>query len=132
MTSKEARALINDELDGYFESPHDDPPTWAVMLTLYLDETLSKEESLWVVAGYLGKKSNWRKYVPAWADALSPKNSIHLADLRLGSRNAKRRHGDMLERLGLVPKQCGLLPFAGSVIVRDYNLDVKDTSLAGC
>jgi hypothetical protein len=51
---------VNEELDGLFESPHDDPPKWVLMLTIYIDETLDKKSGLCIVAGYLGKRKHWK------------------------------------------------------------------------
>jgi hypothetical protein len=129
VTSSGERRFVNEELDGYFESPHDDSPTCAAMLTIYLDESVDDNNSLWVVGGYLGKKSNWKKYVPLWTKELVPLKSLHMKSLRLNSKQAKKRYGETLKRLGSVPKRCGLIPFAGSVRVNDYKSEVTGSVL---
>jgi len=45
----------------------------------------------------------------------------------MGSKNGPKRHGDLLRRLGLVPRQANLRAFAGSVRTTDYADKIKGT-----
>jgi len=119
----------DEELDGLFESPEDDPPKWVCMLKLYLDESLDDETGMYYVAGYLGNKKQWKNYVDVWRKELNPRKAIHIADLRLGSKRARDRYGDILSRLGRIPAQCGLRAFAGSICRKDYEDKVSGTVL---
>lgn len=98
------------------------------MLTLCIDETIDKQTGLCIVAGYLGKRRQWEKYVIEWRKELEPRNSLHLNSLRLNSLNAER-HRELLKRLGGVPKRCGLRPFVGSICEQDYKEMVSGTVL---
>lgn len=117
------------ELDGFFESPEDDPPKVLCMLKLYLDESIDGGTGMCFVAGYLGTKRQWKDYVEAWRKELSPRKSIHVTELRLNSKQAPKRHGDLLRRLGGVPEKCKLRPFAGSICRKDYEDKVSGTAL---
>ena len=116
-------------MDGFFESPEDDPPTVLCMLKLYVDESVDDNTGMCLVAGYLGTKRQWGDYVKLWRAGLKPGTSIHITDLRLGSKKAPKRYGDLLERLGSVPKQCEIRPFAGSICRKDYENKVYGTVL---
>jgi hypothetical protein len=117
------------ELDGVFESPEDDPAEWLCMLKLRLDESFDENTGLCVVAGYLGNQRQWKDYVGAWRKELGNRKSIHVVELRLGSEKAPKRYGDLLRRLGGVPKLCGLRPFAGSICRKDYEHRISGTVL---
>jgi hypothetical protein len=97
------------------------------MLTMYIDETIDKKSGICIVAGYLGKRKHWAALVDAWRVAISPHTSMHLNTMRLGSPSAPRRHGDLLKRLGAIPKECGLRPIVGSACEKDYRELVSGT-----
>jgi hypothetical protein len=100
------------------------------MVTIYLDESCEESNGCWVVAGYLGNKDNWKKYLLAWPKALKPfKSPLHLKTLRLGSAAGARRCGPVLKRLGPIPVECGLRGFVGSAIEKEYRSKVVGTSL---
>jgi hypothetical protein len=82
-----------------------------------------------IVAGYLGKRKHWESYVKDWKHELRGRKSLHLAEMRLGSRRAKDKYGDLLKRIGNVPKRCGLKPFVGSICEQDYRHMVSGTAL---
>ena len=51
----------SEELDGFFSTPHDRPPTILVMLTGYLDENGHHAKEHVIVAGLVGnKEQQWR------------------------------------------------------------------------
>lgn len=99
------------------------------MLTLYVDETIDKKSGTCIVAGYLGKRKHWKRYVKEWKHELGDRKSPHLAEMRLGSPRAKDKYGALLKRMGAVPKRCGLKPFAGSICEQDYRQMVAGTAL---
>lgn len=115
------------ELEGLFYSPLGDHPKWALMLTMYVDESIDSKSGLCVVAGYLGKRKQWATYIDAWEKARGERESLHLATMRLGSKRAKARHQENLERLGFIPAVCGLKPIVGSIRHSDYLDLVKGT-----
>lgn len=121
--------LAKMELDGFFESPEDNPPKWLCMLRLYLDESIDDATGMCFVAGYMGKKKHWKNYVKAWRKELEPRTSIHISQLRLGSSQAPKRYSDLLNRLGGVPEKCGLRPIVGSICRKDYASKVSGTVL---
>lgn len=116
-------------MDGFFESPEDDPPKVLCMLKLRVDESIDDRTGLCVVAGYLGNKRQWLEYVDAWCKARHPRKSIHVSGMRLGSKKAEKRYGDVLHRLGGVPEQCRLRAFSGSICRKDYQDKVSGTVL---
>jgi hypothetical protein len=106
------------ETEGIYDTPHDNPPRWAVMLSAYVDESGQQAKGLVIVAGFIGDKAAWEKCAIAWRDGLSAtrRDSLHVVDLRFKREREKR----LLERLGPIPKNCGLIPVSGSVNVSDY------------
>ena len=98
------------------------------MLTIYVDETFDANGKCFV-GGYLGNKKQWSEYVERWRDALMPRKSLHLVELRLNGKYADKKYGDLLKRLGNIPTVCGLQPFVGSVCVQDYKSLVSGTAL---
>jgi len=117
------------ELDGFFESPEDDPPKVLCMLKLIVDESIDDETGLCLVAGYVGNKRQWSDYVTAWCEKRNPRKSLHIKEMRLGSPQAPKRHGELLSRLGSVPEKCKLRAFAGSICRKDYANKVCGTVL---
>ena len=96
------------------------------MLYAYLDET-GQESKNWVfIAGFLGNEDQWRKFAPAWREALGPqRKSLHMSELRFKKEREKR----LLERLGPIPVSCGLDPMVVGVRVSDYADLVGDNPL---
>jgi hypothetical protein len=113
------------ECEGLCESPVDFPARWAAMIHGYFDE--SGKGGYYVVAGFVGRKSDWKKFVPLWLEALGDSGPLHIKTMRLGSKYARQRSGSLLERLGAVPKQANLRAFAGVVKTSDYRHRVKGT-----
>ena len=103
-------------LDGFFESPHDDPPRWAFMLTAYFDESFESPRGYAVMAGFLGNKDEWTRCATEWRAALKPRRHLHMNMLRW--KNDRPR--ELLEKLGPIPSRCGLRPVYASVRVSDY------------
>lgn len=116
-------------LDGLFDTPEDDPAKWLCMLTLRIDESVDDATGMCIVAGLLGDKDSWKKYVRSWRESLRPRTSLHVSELRLNSPRAPKRYGDLLNRLGPIPKQCGLRAFSGSICKGDYLPRVSGTAL---
>ncbi len=113
------------DLEGFFCSPHDNPPKWGFMLTAYLDET-GHETSNWTfVAGFLGNDEQWKKLVPLWRAALGhQRKHLHMRKLRF----KKKRDRRLLASLGPIPDQCGLIPVVGGVRFSDYEDLVAGTA----
>jgi hypothetical protein len=118
-------AEFSSETEGICESPHDDPAKWAAMLTGYFDECGQEKRGLVVVAGFLGSRGAWDKLAIEWPKGFegSQRKSLHTAALRF-ERDSERR---LLERLGPIPEQCGLVRISGSVNVNDYYHLVEGT-----
>jgi hypothetical protein len=87
------------------------------MLTACLDESGHETKDWQFVAGFLGNEDQWKKFVPLWQAALGPQRKrLHMAELRWNKEYTRQ----LLERLGPVPDQCGLVPVVGGVRVSDY------------
>lgn len=105
------------ELEGFFRVPHDDPPKWLLMYYAYLDETGQQGKEWVFIAGFLGKEDGWKKFTHKWKEALGPqRKSLHMADLRFKRHSEKR----LLERLGPVPVESGLIPVLGGIRIDHY------------
>lgn len=111
----------NDEvLEHAFRIPHDDPPGHLLVLTCYIDES-SQTSSEWMsVAGFIGTDEQWKACVPAWREAISPRDHLHMKELRFTASRAEKRIKPLLERAGAVPDKCGLTPVFGVVRYSDY------------
>jgi hypothetical protein len=99
------------------------------MLKLYVDESMDAATGMWFVAGWYGQATQWKEYARRWEEALSPRTTLHLTRMRLGSSNAVSRHKDLLERLGRIPSECGLFSIAGSIRKADFPSIVSGTAL---
>jgi len=117
----------NQELDGMCNSPHDFPAKWAAMIFGYFDESGEVGDGYYVVAGFIGRRRDWKKFIPLWKEALGDRSSLHMAELRLGSNSAQRRCGDVLKALGEVPRTVGLKAFSGSVRTSDFSQRTNGT-----
>ena len=100
------------------ESPHDNLPKWAAVLTAYFDESMESGDGVVVVAGFIGNRSAWVSCVRKWRRVLKSygRQSIHLKELRFQGN----RHKAMLADLGAIPDNCGLRLLFGCVDVRSY------------
>lgn len=113
-----------------FETPHDRPPAYALMITIYLDESRHGDpDSLMVVAGFYGKKEQWEALVPDWTSALGKKKSLHMKSLRLNSPTGAKRGRRVIGKLGPLPYKHGLTPIFGAVKTGDYMEIIQDTYL---
>jgi hypothetical protein len=94
------------------------PPKWLFMYTAYLDET-GQDTKEWVfIAGFMGKKEHWEKFIPEWKRGLGPQRKrLHMKELRF----KKYRDKELLERLGPIPVNCGLEPVIGGIRVDHYS-----------
>jgi hypothetical protein len=115
------------EIDGLCESPHDNPPQWAIMLTAYFDESFESPRGYAVMAGFLGNKEAWKKCAKEWREGLGAKDSLHMKALRWKNDRPK----DLLEKLGPIPHRCGLRPIYSSVKVADYVDDLSEYATEG-
>lgn len=97
------------------------------MIFGYFDESGESGEGHFVVAGFVGRHRDWETYLQLWKEAKGDHGQLHLKEMRLGSSTAPRRYGKLLDRLGSVPHQANLHPFAGSVRTSDYADKVKGT-----
>ena len=83
-----------------------------------MDESGTHAGANWcVVAGFVGRDEQWRKFVPRWKEALGKRRSLHMTDVR---RWTKPDTKDTLLRLGRIPDECGLLRIFGAVRYADY------------
>jgi hypothetical protein len=107
------------ETDEVFETPHNNPPKWALMLTAYFDESFQDGEGYVVMAGFIGDKDSWSQLEAEWKVGLGKKPSLHMKRLnwKYGSRYKK-----LLETLGAIPHACGLQPVFAAVRMTDYDI----------
>lgn len=107
-------------LDGFFRSPHDAPPKWLCVLspmyTAYLDETGQQTNGWIFVTGFLGNEEQWKRFVPHWKDDLGKRTNFHMQKLRWKRPRTKA----LLEKLGPIPRMCGLTGVVGGVKYSDY------------
>lgn len=105
------------------------------MIYGYFDESAENGEGFFVVAGYVGRKRDWKLFLELWKKELGNRPYLHMKELRLGRVRHPDRYKDLLARLGKVPQQASLKAFAGSIRTSDYADRVKGTvaqlSLAG-
>lgn len=86
------------------------------MLTAYLDES-GHETKDWVfLAGFLGAEADWEEFIPKWKLALGQRKSLHMNDLRWKHDRTRR----LLDRLGTIPEEAGLVPVLGGARFADY------------
>ena len=100
----------------FFETPHDNPPDRVFMLTAYLDECGHEKPGIVTIAGFLGNKECWDEFTPKWVEGLGKRKSLHMHSLRWNHPRTER----LLDRLGPIPFQCGLIPVTTAVNVADY------------
>ena len=115
---------------GVFETPHDRPPTYGLMITVYLDESRHTDpNSYMVLAGFLGNKEQWESFAPQWIVGLGNRRCLHMRTLRLNSRAEQRRGRvkKLLGKLGPLPYAHGLRPIYSAVRTGDY-LDIVANS----
>lgn len=106
------------ELEGFFNSPEDNPPKWLAVIRAYLDETGQHEREYVFIAGHIGTEDQWRQFVPAWQSALGPQRKrLHMQSLRWTTDRTEK----LLARLGPVPAAWGLTRLVGGVRVSDYD-----------
>jgi Protein of unknown function (DUF3800) len=99
-------------------TPHDAPPKYLFMLTVYLDESGQESPEHVVIAGFVGTDEQWKSFIPDWQAALGPqRQSLHMCELRWN----KPRIEGLLARLGPIPRKHGLIPVVGAVRVSDYS-----------
>ncbi len=110
------------KVEEIFETPHDNPVQWAIMLTAYFDESFEGGDGWVVVAGFLGNKKAWDELQTKWPIALKKKKTLHMKNLNW---KYPGRHAGLLERLGSVPHECGLQPVFAAVRMSDYEVDNK-------
>lgn len=94
----------------------------------YFDESVEKCDGFVVVAGFGGRLNDWKIFLKLWRKELGDRPTLHLAEMRLGSSQATKRHGNLLLRLGSVPSQANLHAFAGSVRTAPYADKIKALS----
>jgi hypothetical protein len=83
----------------------------------YFDESGHESKSWVVIAGFFGTEDQWGAFVPEWRNGLGrQRKSLHMNDLRWKKDSTRQ----LLERLGPIPKSCGLKPAIGGVRVSDY------------
>jgi hypothetical protein len=111
----------------FLRAPHDAPPDQLLMLTGYFDESGQESDQRVVLAGFLGNNDEWTALKGPWRIALGKRKALHMTELRWHGKRASRTKA-LLERLGPIPRECGLLPVWASVRVSDY-LDLVDDTI---
>lgn len=87
------------------------------MLTAYLDESGHEHKDWMFLAGFLGAEADWREYVRLWTPGLGKqRTSLHMNELRWKLDRTRK----LLERLGPIPEQSGVVPAFGGVRYADY------------
>ena len=111
-------------LDGLCESPHDYPPRWAALLSVYMDESMEPNDGFVVIAGFVGNKSAWVRCGRRWRKELGARGPLHMKELRGWNDD---RHRSLLERMGTIPAACGLSLVYVSLRVGDYRDMIEGT-----
>ena len=95
------------------------------MLTAYFDESMDNGDGYVVVAGFMGKRSAWKKCMKAWNVTLKKhgREYLHLKELRF----LRDRHKDMLRDFGEIPSRAGLRIIFASVNVGAYKPAIAGT-----
>ena len=104
----------------FLRTPHDAPPSHLLMLkTAYVDESGHETKTHVMLAGFLGDDEQWHECARRWQLALAPRRALHMSELRWKSKT-NHRVRKLLERLGPIPYECGLMPVFSGVNVSDY------------
>jgi hypothetical protein len=112
----------------FFETPHDRPPRFVFVITVYLDESRHEDpDSFMVLAGFWGNKNQWEALASDWTAALGKRRGLHMKTLRMNSLRGARRTNKLLQKLGPLPYKHGLIPVYGAVKSGDYNDIVANT-----
>ena len=85
------------------------------MLTAYLDESAHETKDV-IVAGFLGNDEQWEECARKWKVGLGKRKYLHVKELRF----KRDRDRELLERLGPIPHECGLVPLLATVPVSSY------------
>jgi hypothetical protein len=116
--------------ERFFETPHDRPPKYALMITIYLDESrYDNRDKYMVVAGFWGNKEQWEGLIPDWIAGLGKRKSLHMRTLRLNSERGAKRARPLLKRLGALPYKHGLTPIYAAVKAGDYFDIIANTAV---
>jgi hypothetical protein len=97
------------------------------VLTAYLDESGYGAKDIIVVGGFFGNDREWHLCDEQWKAALGKRKSLHMKDLRWGKKNERTKL--LLEKLGPIPRRCGLVPVWVRFKVSDYS-DLVDNTTA--
>ena len=97
-----------------------------VLLRAYLDESDHSDGPVCALAGFVADEERWTAFEGEWLKAIHPKTSLHIKDLRLGSKKAWR-HRKLLERAGAVPHRCDLVAIGTTMFRHDYIEFVRGT-----
>lgn len=124
MVSLSASCPSDEALARSFKIPHDAPPRWLLVLTLYADESgQHQDDERMFVAGYMGDDDAWSKLPDLWKQAIHPRPHLHLNRVKFRRDSEKQ----MLQKAGIVPKVCGLTPVLGAIRTKDYRHLVRGT-----
>ena len=104
----------------FLRTPHDAPPSHLLMLkAAYLDESGHEGKRHVILAGFLGNDEQWDACAKAWKRGLGTRKALHMCELRWTAKKNYRVR-KLLEELGPIPRECGLMPVFGGVNVSDY------------
>lgn len=111
--------FVWNSVERFFDTPHDRPPKYVFMITVYLDESRQDDpDSVMAVAGFYGDQAQWNALVPDWKTALGKRRTLHMSNLRMHSQPKRAKR--LLDRLGPLPYKHGLRPIHGAVKASDY------------
>ena len=89
------------------------------MLTAYFDESgISPDQSLCIVAGFVGNAAQWNAVMSEWIPALQSRPHLHMKKLRWNQQ--PERIARLLNRLGPIPYHYNLTPVYAGVRWKNY------------
>jgi hypothetical protein len=68
------------------------------------------------IAGHVGDDKQWRLFAEKWRFAMGRRNHLHMSELRWNHQRTK----ELLDRLGVIPAECGLTRVLGGVKASDF------------
>jgi len=65
-------------------SPQDFPAKWAAMIFGYFDESGESGDGFFVVAGFVGRRKDWKNFLMLWQKELGDRPPLHLKKIAHG------------------------------------------------
>jgi hypothetical protein len=98
------------------------------MLTAYIDESGYGDKDIIVVGGFFGNDQEWNRCSDEWKVGLGRRQALHMKELRWKKKNDRTKA--LLERLGPIPHNCGLVPTWVRLRVSDYADLMEETTVS--